>query len=238
MRWARRRLGGRAAGHRLPRATARVALLVLALAAGGGAAADPQSPPAAPRRLTFKDIRAHQTVRQQWDFTCGGAALALVLRHQYLVEVSEREVVETMLYNGDRSRILKERGFSLLDLKRYANARGFDATGYAALDLDALRAIGLPAIVPLDTLRFHHFVVFRGVAGDRVVVADPARGNLTLPIATFLEAWQGGVAFVVRSRADAAVPNRLAPRDEELIYPRPQHLAALLRSNVAFPTRR
>ena len=212
---------------------------LFALAAGAVALAAPAAAePTAQRRLTFRDIQARHTVKQQWDFTCGGAALAMVLRYQYRIEVSEVEVVATMLHNGDRERILKERGFSLLDLKRYANARGFDAAGYMGLDVEALRAIGLPAIVPVQTMDFHHFVVFRGVAGDRVVVADPARGNMTLPLAAFANAWQGGVAFVVRSRTEPSAPNRLAVQDEELIYPRTQHLGALLRTDVAFRTRR
>lgn len=211
---------------------------LLAVALGVAVAAPAAAEPTAQRRLTFRDIQARHTVRQQWDFTCGGAALAMMLRYQYRLEVSEVEVVATMLHNGDRERILKERGFSLLDLKRYANARGFDAVGYVGLDVEALRAIGLPAIVPVRTMDFHHFVVFRGVAADRVVVADPARGNMTLPLAAFANAWQGGVAFVVRSRTEPFAPNRLAVRDEELIYPRAQHLGALLRTDVAFRTRR
>ena len=39
--------------------------------------------------------------------------------------------------------------------------------------------------------------MFRGRYGDRVLLADPAFGNLTMRVSRFLELWKGGIGFVV-----------------------------------------
>ena len=75
-------------------------------------------------------------------------------------------------------------GFSLLDLKRYVQAHGFKGEGFGGLDFNDLieRA---PIMVPVDALGYNHFVIFRGVMGDRVLLADPAWGNRTMTIDKF-----------------------------------------------------
>jgi hypothetical protein len=40
----------------------------------------------------------------------------------------------------------------------------------------------LPIIVSLNLLGYNHFVIFRGIKGNRVLLADPAWGNRTLLI--------------------------------------------------------
>ena len=53
------------------------------------------------------------------------------------------------------------RGFSLLDLKRFAASRGFEAAGYGDLTLDELVAMA-PVVAPMRVFGFGHFVVVRG----------------------------------------------------------------------------
>jgi len=40
-------------------------------------------------------------------------------------------------------------------------------------------------MVAVNALGYNHFVVFRGVMGDRVLVDDPAWGNRTMTIDKF-----------------------------------------------------
>ena len=56
--------------------------------------------------------------------------------------------------------------------------------GLDQLDLNDLieRA---PLMVAVNALGYNHFVVFRGVMGDRVLVDDPAWGNRTMTIDKF-----------------------------------------------------
>jgi uncharacterized protein len=142
------------------------------------------------------EIRREGLVVQQWDVSCGAAALATLLTHQHGHAVSEKTVAEGMLARTDPLRVKHRGGFSLLDLKRYAQAQGFEAQAYNAVDLDGLEALR-PAIVPVDLQGYPHFVVYRGRVGKAVLVADPAFGNRVLDAERFSRAWLQGIAFTV-----------------------------------------
>ena len=66
---------------------------------------------------SLKEARFRATVRQQYDFSCGSAAVATLLTYQYGMPVDEAEVFEHMYATGDQARIRAE-GFSLLDMRR------------------------------------------------------------------------------------------------------------------------
>ena len=104
--------------------------------------------------------------------------------------MTEREVAAGMLHFTTVNRVRAQLGFSLLDLKRFAESRGFTADGYGNMTLRDLVETG-PAIVP-GPARFNHFVVFRGIQGDRVLLADPAWGNRTMQIPYFMNIWSCG----------------------------------------------
>lgn len=169
------------------------------------------------------EMRQDRVVMQQWDLSCGAAALATILNFQHGDLVSEREVAlgligrEDYLSNPDLVRW--RHGFSFLDLKRFVDARGYDGVGLGLLSFDDLldRA---PIIVPIDAYGYQHFVVFRGLLGNRVLLADPAFGNRTTRRSRFEDAWMsfaeiGHVGFVVKRKDGRVPPNRLAPRPEE-----------------------
>ena len=63
-------------------------------------------------------------------------------------------------------------GFSLLDLKRYVEQRGYAGIGYGKLRLEDLVAKA-PLMVPVKLKGYNHFVIFRGMRGNRVLLADP-----------------------------------------------------------------
>jgi len=157
---------------------------------------------------SLAEIRNAQVVRQEWDLSCGAAAVATVLTYQLGHAVTEREVALALLRRTTPALVRSRQGFSLLDLKIYAATQGYAAAGYADMDLPDLDAAA-PAIVPIRSHGFRHFVVYRGRAGGLVLVADPAFGNRTMPEAAFREAWAGGVGFVVFDPADPHPPNRM-----------------------------
>ena len=159
---------------------------------------------------------------QEWDLSCGAAALATILNHQHGDLVSEREVAEGLVQRKeylDNPDLLKIRqGFSLLDLKRYVDRRGYVGIGYGQMTLEDL-VESAPVIVPVNFHGYNHFVVFRGIWRGRVLLADPAFGNRTLMVDRFEEAWLeypsfGRVGFVVALHDGNAPPNGLAPRPE------------------------
>lgn len=169
------------------------------------------------RVVSYAEIRDRQAVRQKWDYTCGAAALATILRYQHQRPVTEKDIVDTLLSIGNLSQIAQRQGFSLLDLKKYVTQVGLQGAGYAELSLQDLHEFGVPAIVPVNLAGFHHFVVFRDIAGDRVVISDPAWGNKTLSKAEFETAWQGNIGFIVLPEGDEPPANHLAASDEELL---------------------
>lgn len=145
---------------------------------------------------SFHEIRQAYTVRQKWDRSCGSAALSTILTHHYGDSTSEALIIMSILKITDPSKIRARGGFSLLDLKRFLETRGYEGKGYSGMALEELAGMEVPAIVPVRVRGYDHFVVFRGIRGSRVSLSDPAFGILTLKISDFLEIWKGGVGFI------------------------------------------
>lgn len=154
---------------------------------------------------SLKEARFRNTIRQQYDFSCGSAATATLLTYQYGYPVDEQWVFEQMYTHGDRAKISRE-GFSLLDIKRFLQANGFEADGFR-VPLERLQQESLPAIVLLDEKGYHHFVVVKGLRHGRVLVGDPARGTRSMPRAQFDAAWKNQLVFVIHNRRSLAVFN-------------------------------
>lgn len=161
---------------------------------------------------SLKAARYRTTVPQQYDYSCGSAAVATLLTFQYGQAVGEAEVFQHMYLRGDQARIRRE-GFSLLDMQAYLQARGYVADGFE-VPLDRLLEEGLPAIVLLNDRGYRHFVVVKGMRHGRVLVGDPARGTRLLPRREFDRLWDNQVLFVVHNRRALAAFNH--PRDWRL----------------------
>ena len=93
---------------------------------------------------SLKESRFRTTARQQYDFSCGSAALSTLLTHHYGIKVSEQTVFEQMYRVGNQAKI-RQQGFSLLDMKRYLDARGIRADGFQ-VGLDEIESAGVPGI--------------------------------------------------------------------------------------------
>ncbi|MEM8786388.1 MAG: peptidase C39, partial [Pseudomonadota bacterium] len=81
---------------------------------------------------TWKDLRDQNVVRQQLDYSCGAAAMATLMTYGIGRPTSEAEVIAAMitdLVENERETREKE-GFSLLDMKRYAESIGLQAQGF------------------------------------------------------------------------------------------------------------
>jgi len=176
------------------------------------------------------EMRHDHVTIQKWDLSCGAAALATLLRYQFGEPVTEREIAGALMgraeYVEHPELIQVREGFSFLDLKRYVQSyRGaglYTGEGLGQLDLNDLieRA---PLMVAVNALGYNHFVVFRGVMGDRVLVADPAWGNRTMTIDKFQRMWLdygeaiGHVGFVVEPANGQKLPNRLRPKPSDFV---------------------
>jgi predicted double-glycine peptidase len=153
--------------------------------------------------------RKFQTVvQQQYDFSCGSAALATLLHFHYRDPQSEQSVFLGMWREGDRAAI-RRLGFSLLDMKRYLAGRGISADGYK-VTLEQVARVGSPGIALVDTQGYKHFVVVKGFDNGRVLIGDPALGLRRMPVAAFAKIWNG-VYFVVNGKPVARTGSFASP---------------------------
>lgn len=145
---------------------------------------------------SLKELRERGVVMQQWESSCAAAALATVLTYGFGDPVSERHAAAHMLEQTEARRVKRRGGFSLLDLQGFVEDRGYRGRAYKHLGFEDLRVFHAP-IVPIDQHGYNHYVVFNGLDGDQVLLADPAFGNRRLSIERFESLWMEGMAFVV-----------------------------------------
>jgi predicted double-glycine peptidase len=198
------------------------ALLLLAVSADRRVLADDDTTAV----KSLLEMRQDRVVVQRWDLSCGAAALATILNYQHNDPVSEREIAQALIqrdeYLENPLLVRVQQGFSLLDLKRYVDGRGYVGIGFGEMTLADL-VEQAPIMVPVDFAGYNHFVVFRGMRGNRVLLADPAFGNRTMLVAKFEESWLdypefGKVGFVVSRVQDGAAPaNQLAPEWRDFV---------------------
>jgi uncharacterized protein len=157
---------------------------------------------------SIREGRFSATIRQQYDFSCGSAALSTLLTYQYRFPVTEDKVFEEMYRLGDQAKIRVE-GFSLLDMKRYLEAHGFEADGFQE-PLEKLVSANIPAIVLINEGGYNHFVVVKGVRDGRVLIGDPAAGTRAMPQSAFQAAWVNEILFVIGNRQEVSTFNAAA----------------------------
>lgn len=157
---------------------------------------------------SIRQSRLAGTLLQQYDFSCGSAAVATLLTHHYGLAISESTVFESMFRQGDPQKIRRE-GFSLLDMKRFLKSQGFEADGFEQ-PLEKLLEARVPAIVLINENGYHHFVVVKGLRGDRVLLGDPANGTRAVLRPDFEASWQSRLLFVIHNRMESAHFNRTA----------------------------
>jgi predicted double-glycine peptidase len=149
------------------------------------------------RVASMKELRFKATLRQQYDFSCGSAALATLLTHHYQFPVDEQSLFKEMFLRGDQQKIRRE-GFSLLDMQRYLAAHGFHADGFE-LPLQKLFDAKLPAIVLINEKGYHHFVVIKGETGTRAMARE-----------RFEQIWANKMLFVIHDTPGAPAFNAMA----------------------------
>jgi len=151
---------------------------------------------------SIRQARLAGTLLQQYDFSCGSAAVATLLTHHYGLPTTESTVFEAMYRQGDQAKIRRE-GFSLLDMKRFLQTLGLEADGFEQ-PLSKLLEARLPAIVLINEGGYQHFVVIKGLRGERVLIGDPASGTRAMALADFGARWQSRLLFVIHNRLESA----------------------------------
>ena len=144
---------------------------------------------------SIREERFKNLVEQQYDFSCGAAAVTTVLKYAYNLDVTELDVIEGKLQVSDPE-VVAEKGFSLLDIRKYVQQHDLRGRGYN-VEPEALESIRIPTITLLNIKGYQHFVVLKRTIGDSVYVADPALGNRVIPREEFLKSWNGVIFAII-----------------------------------------
>lgn len=155
--------------------------------------------------VSFQERPFETVVQQQFDYSCGSAALATLLSFHYDHPANEVDIFTAMYEAGDQS-LIQEVGFSLLDMKNYLAGLGYRADGFR-IAMDKLAVVGIPAIGLIEINGYRHFVVIKGIRGDKVLVGDPARGVRSYSREEFEQLRVDDIVFVIRDQATLAKAN-------------------------------
>jgi uncharacterized protein len=186
--------------------------------------------PAKKKISTFRDMRYQNVVRQQYDYSCGAAALGTLLQYGYGVSFPETELIRRMMVHADAKEVL-ENGFSMLDMKRFVESVGLRGHGFK-IDANALYRLKIPVIALMEVKGYRHFVVVKGADEGRVFIADPALGNRVLHVDEFAKTWNGVVLAIVTDTSLAADAPLLNGRQSNALK---QRQNSLLRATTDTP---
>lgn len=145
----------------------------------------------------MRDIKHEHVVSQSLDISCGPAGLSTLLNFYLQDPTTEVEIINSLLDQVPLEKVRERKGFTLLDLKNFAKAKGYDVTGYKDMDIAFLREIKRPVLVPISFKNFSHFVIVKGVIADRIFIADPTAGNMSMKTSKFEKIWTKGIGLVV-----------------------------------------
>ncbi|MGR9013811.1 MAG: C39 family peptidase [Gammaproteobacteria bacterium] len=151
---------------------------------------------------TFLERRFKTVYKQQYDFSCGSATLASLLSFHYDDVVDEQSVFVDMYQHGNQQKIQTE-GFSLLDIKRYLERRGYRSDGFK-IKLDQLIEANVPAITIINRDGYLHFVIIKGLNEQEVLVGDPAVGIKAIPRDEFETMWNKRILFLIHDKKELA----------------------------------
>ena len=166
---------------------------------------------------SLKEIRDEGVVKQRWDVSCGAAALSTLLTYDFKDNTPETSIVVWLLHRVDAGRVRARGGFSLLDLKHFAEARGYHAEAFSGMSIEDLALEKTSVITPIRVKGFDHFVVVKGIYAGHVILGDPGFGNMTMRVDRFQALWKNGIVFVVHPPDDRMIGERNLPAAAGLV---------------------
>jgi len=165
----------------------------------------------------LSEIKKNHLIKQGYDFSCGSAALAILLNFYLGENFTEKQVIQGLLHYGDIEQITKRQAFSLLDMKKFVKVLGYQGDGYK-VDLEDLKTIDKPCIIPIKIFDYRHFVVFRGIYKGHIFLADPWRGDISFTLDEFSKKWYEKVIFVVSTEETGMVLTSLRLKENDLNF--------------------
>ncbi|SOE58502.1 hypothetical protein SAMN05446635_1417 [Burkholderia sp. OK233] len=144
---------------------------------------------------SIHEIRYNHIVSQRYDYSCGSAALATLLKYGYGIDIPETEMIQRMMVFSTPEVVVKN-GFSMLDMKKFVETIGLRGRGFRVTP-EALYHLQIPVLVLMNSDGYEHFVIVKHAEDGRVFIADPALGNRIVMEDDFVKKWNGLVFAVV-----------------------------------------
>ncbi|MCI0150820.1 C39 family peptidase [Paraburkholderia sediminicola] len=144
---------------------------------------------------SIRDLRYDHIVAQRFDYSCGSAALATLLKYGYGIDIPEPEMIRRMMAFSTPEVVVKN-GFSMLDMKKFVETIGLRGRGFR-VTVEALYHLQIPVLVLINTDGYEHFVIVKHAENGRIFIADPALGNRIVMEDDFVRKWNGLVFAVV-----------------------------------------
>ena len=149
---------------------------------------------------SYKEIKERQVVMQKYDYSCGAAVLATIIKYYW----GDRKANEAMILDLLPKLKLTEKeledrienGLTLTDLRNLTNLAGYQAS-MAKVKFEELAQGKVPVVVGITVRGHEHFAVFRGADERYAYLADPIRGNVRTPICDFIDQWQKNAILVI-----------------------------------------
>lgn len=138
------------------------------------------------------EFKNENLIRQNYDYSCGSASLSTILTYYYDLNISEKDILNSILkskgYDISKKEKLEEKNLSLsfLDLANFSNKKRFKAIGLA-LGLNSLSKLKAPVILFVMIRKNEHFTIYKNMDKNYVYLADPNFGNIKVKISKFKE---------------------------------------------------
>lgn len=141
---------------------------------------------------SWKTLNEQHIIMQKYDYSCGAASLATLMKYYFNDDINEQKLLDYIktIFSPEEYKRIEKNGLSFLELEKISRSRDYQSAS-VRLKLSALKQLSGPVIVFLKTKDYRHFAVLRGVREDRVFIADPSRGNISLPVSEFIKEWKG-----------------------------------------------
>jgi predicted double-glycine peptidase len=150
---------------------------------------------------SWQELKEKNVAMQDLDYSCGAASLSTLMLYYFEDDLTEEDILDEILEDltDEELDILEDEGLSFLHLAEVAERFGYTPTGLAWISSKEKRNVLPklpPMIVHLERDEYQHFAILRGVVEDRVYLADPSRGNIRVPMYSFLTEWSGKVLYL------------------------------------------
>ena len=177
---------------------------------------------------SIQTLKMNGIERQTLDYSCGAAALSILLTHYFEDSLSEEDILADMIYRQSKDELIEtaREGFSLLHLKQSAQRLGYNVEG-VRLTLSQAKILRGPVIILLRGSGLNHFVVLKGITEGRAFISDPSRGHYRIPTFKLMEKWRGETLVLGRDNFGLPIEHGMSLPSSDFDAPERQTVRAL-----------